>query len=191
MVKPLGIDTSLSGVSPDTSLGPVNSPVDSPMPSFDVMPSLPTSLSPDVNANSDGETGAPVSVSGPTSKGRDAVIAEARKYLGTDYVWGGASPKSGFDCSGILQWSLRTGAGIRLPRVSKDQATFGKKVSIDQLRPGDLVAWDVNDRNNGADHIALYIGNGMVLHAPKTGDKVKISKIWGNPWGVQIKYPGE
>lgn len=187
MVKPLGIDTSLSGVSPDTSLGPVDSPVDSPMPSFDVMPSLAT-LSQDANGKSDGESTSGVSVS--TSKGREAVIAEARKYLGTWYHWGGANPKTGFDCSGLTQWALSV-AGVRLPRVSYQQATFGKRVSIDQLQPGDLVAWDNSSRNNGADHIALYIGNGMVLHAPKTGDKVKISKIWGNPWGVHIQYPEE
>lgn len=187
MAEPLGIDTSLSGVSPDTSLGFVDSPVNTPLGSLVQPPGFDL---PELNAKGADETGAPVSISGPASKGRDAAIAEARKYLGTMYSWGGSSPKTGFDCSGLTQWALNV-AGIRLPRVSYQQATFGKRVGVDQLRPGDLVAWDNSSRNNGADHIALYIGDGKVLHAPRSGEAVQISKIWGNPWGVQIKYPGE
>lgn len=89
------------------------------------------------------------------------------------------------NCSGLLQYVYRS-VGIELPRVSYQQANYGKRISMDQAKPGDIVAWDTSSRNNGADHIAIFIGNGQVLHAPKPGDSVKISKVWGNPWAVQM-----
>lgn len=114
-----------------------------------------------------------------------SIISEAKKYIGTPYVWGGGSPL-GFDCSGFTQYVMGK-FGIDLPRVSYQQANGGERVGMDSLRPGDLVAWDTSSRNNGADHIAIYIGDGKVIHAPKPGDAVKISKIWdaGRAWGVR------
>lgn len=117
----------------------------------------------------------------------NGVIAEAKKWVGTPYVWGGSGPL-GFDCSGFTQYVMRK-FGIELPRVSYQQASGGTRVGLDELRPGDLVAWDNSSRNNGADHIGIYIGNGQVIHAPKPGDSVKISPIWdrANAWGVRYR----
>lgn len=112
------------------------------------------------------------------------LIERAKQFIGTPYKWGGTSPL-GFDCSGFTQFLYKE-LGINLPRVSYQQATSGKRVSMDQARPGDLVAWDSSGRNPGADHIAVYLGGGMVIHAPKPGDAVKISKVWGNPWAVSM-----
>jgi cell wall-associated NlpC family hydrolase len=119
---------------------------------------------------------------------RADVVAYARKFLGVNYVWGGASP-SGFDCSGLVQY-VTSKFGLHLPRISADQARSGKRTSIGNLMPGDLVAWDENGRNNGADHIAFYIGNGMILEAPHTGAQVRIRKLGKNEgaWGVHLDY---
>lgn len=114
------------------------------------------------------------------------LIERAKSFVGTPYKWGGTGPL-GFDCSGFTQYLYKE-LGINLPRVSYQQGTYGKRVGLDQLKPGDLVLWDNSSRNNGADHVAIYIGDGKVIHAPKPGDKVKISSIWdaGHAWGVAM-----
>lgn len=118
---------------------------------------------------------------------RKAVIEAARSAIGTPYVWGGNSLDGGVDCSGLVQQAFAK-AGIHLPRVSYAQANFGTRVGIGALRPGDLVAWDNSSRNNGADHIAIYIGNGQIIEAPRPGLSVRIRKLGGNEgaWGVRI-----
>ena len=103
------------------------------------------------------------------------VIDEAMKYLGTNYVWGGSTPKTGFDCSGLVQWAFKQ-VGINLPRVSYQQAAAGQQVSYADAQAGDLV-WFNEDSRPGADHIAIYLGNGKYLEAPHTGAQVRISSI--------------
>lgn len=123
---------------------------------------------------------------GASSKTAAKLIERAKSFIGTPYKWGGTSPL-GFDCSGFTQFLYRE-IGIDLPRVSYQQGTYGKRISLDELRPGDLVLWDNSSRNNGADHVAIYIGNGQVIHAPKPGDRVKISPLYdrGRAWGVAM-----
>lgn len=118
---------------------------------------------------------------------RKAVVEEARQYLGTPYAWGGTTP-DGFDCSGLLQYVFGK-YGIDLPRVSYQQANAGKRIGIDGLKPGDLVAWDNSSRNHGADHIALYIGNGKIIEAPRTGLSVRVRDLESDEdaWGVRMK----
>lgn len=135
-----------------------------------------------------GETSSTIKYANPQGGGASGkasdIVAFAKQFLGDPYVWGGTKPGA-FDCSGLIQYVYKH-FGVDLPRISAQQADYGKRVSQGEAKPGDLVAWDENSRNNGADHIGLYIGNGMVLHAPKTGDVVKISKIWGSPWFVSM-----
>lgn len=123
------------------------------------------------------------------SGGREDVIKYAKQFLGVNYVWGGSSP-SGFDCSGFTQYVAKK-FGVNLPRISAQQARFGTRTDIKSLQAGDLVAWDENNRNNGADHIAFYMGNGYILEAPHTGAQVRIRKLGKNEgaWGVHLKYP--
>lgn len=109
------------------------------------------------------------------------VVDEARKYLGLPYVWGGTSIEKGVDCSGLVQSVYKT-LGYDLPRVSADQARSGTPVaSMAEARPGDLIAWDNSSRNNGADHIAIYIGGGKMIEAPRTGLDVRIVDVPSTP----------
>jgi hypothetical protein len=118
-------------------------------------------------------------VSGGVS-GEDVVV-EARKYLGLPYVWGGTDPKKGLDCSGLVQLVYKN-LGFDLPRVSYQQAAAGRPVaSMAEARPGDLIAWDNSSRNNGVDHIAIYIGGGKMIEAPRTGLNVRIVDVPSTP----------
>ncbi len=118
------------------------------------------------------------SAGGPT--GAD-VVAEAKKYLGLPYVWGGTDPSKGLDCSGLVQLVYRN-LGIELPRVSYQQAAEGRPVaSMAEAQPGDLLAWDNSSRNNGVDHIAIYIGDGKMIEAPRTGLNVRIIDVPSTP----------
>ena len=124
---------------------------------------------------------------GTASKKAAGIINEAMKYRGRMYQWGGSTPQSSFDCSGLIQWAYKS-MGVSIPRVSNDQARYGKKVPLSAMRPGDLMAWDNSSRNSGADHIAIYIGNGKVLEAARAGTPIRVSKLYdtSRAWGVQI-----
>ena len=99
------------------------------------------------------------------------VIAIAIQYLGVPYVWGGASPSTGFDCSGFTMYVFAQ-IGISLPHHAASQFSYGTPVSRDQLQPGDLVFFD------GLGHMGMYIGGAQFIHAPHTGDVVKISSLY-------------
>lgn len=116
------------------------------------------------------------------------IIEAAEHYLGTNYRYGGNSA-AGIDCSGLVQQAYRA-VGIDLPRISFQQANSGTRVALRALRPGDLVAWDNSPRNPGADHIAIYIGNGQIIEAAHTGTRVRIRRLGADEgaWGVQMGW---
>jgi cell wall-associated NlpC family hydrolase len=99
------------------------------------------------------------------------VVGIAMRYLGTPYRWGGASP-GGFDCSGFTMY-VYAQIGVSLPHYTGSQWGMGTPVSRDQLEPGDLVFF------NGLGHVGIYVGGGSFIHAPHTGDVVKISSMSG------------
>ena len=98
------------------------------------------------------------------------VVAIAMQYLGVPYVWGGASPTQGFDCSGLTMY-VYAQIGVSLPHYAAAQYQLGVPVSKSQLELGDLVFF----RNLG--HMGMYVGGGNFIHAPRTGDVVKISSL--------------
>jgi cell wall-associated NlpC family hydrolase len=106
----------------------------------------------------------------PAGPGHPEVVPIALRYLGVPYRWGGASP-SGFDCSGFTMYVYGK-IGISLPHYVSWQWGYGRQVSRSQLAPGDLVFF------NGLGHVGIYVGGGNFVHAPHTGDVVKISSIW-------------
>ena len=106
----------------------------------------------------------PVTLPSDISEEAKAIILEAEKYLGVPYLWGGTTP-DGFDCSG-----------------SQDQQSFSTKVSMSEIKPGDLVFNKASDST----HVGMYIGNDMYIHAPHTGDVVKISQLSTS----NMKYAG-
>jgi cell wall-associated NlpC family hydrolase len=112
----------------------------------------------------EGSTVAPPNVHG-------GVVGIAMHYLGVPYVWGGASPR-GFDCSGLVMYVFGQ-IGVSLPHSSYAQFNMGTPVSMSQLQAGDLVFFA------GASHVGIYIGGGQFIHAPHTGDVVKISSMSG------------
>ena len=114
---------------------------------------------------------APPAPVAPVGSGAGAAIAAAQSVLGTPYRWAGASPATGFDCSGLIMWAWARG-GRSLPHSSGAQYAATQRISLDQLQPGDLVFF-----NNPISHAGLYIGGGMMIHSPHTGDVVKISPI--------------
>lgn len=107
------------------------------------------------------------------------VISVAKAQIGKPYKYGASGPSS-FDCSGLSYYAFKNGAGITLPRVSRDQATVGKFVSKSDLRPGDLVFF--NTSGSGISHLGIYIGNDEMVHAPSSGKTVEITKITSKYW---------
>jgi len=99
------------------------------------------------------------------------VVPIALQYLGIPYVWGGSSPSTGFDCSGFIMYVFAQ-IGVSLPHHAASQFAYGTPVSQEQLAPGDLVFFD------GLGHAGIYIGGGQFVHAPHTGDVVKISSLY-------------
>jgi cell wall-associated NlpC family hydrolase len=113
---------------------------------------------------------------GPAGPGHPEAATIALRYLGVPYVWGGASP-SGFDCSGLVMY-VYAQIGISLPHFAAAQYALGTPVARSDLQPGDLVFFD------GLNHVGIYIGDGQFVHAPETGDVVKITALadFGNAY---------
>jgi len=137
-----------------------------------------------------------------TSATAQRAIAAARRWLGTPYAWGGGGVNGpgpgmppdegviGFDCSSLMQYAYAQ-AGVTLPRVSRQQYHAGAHYPIEQAQPGDLVFWaDATGNPAAIHHVGLYIGDNKVLHAPQSGDVVKISRIWKHELVRTVARPG-
>jgi LysM repeat protein len=123
------------------------------------------------------------------SRGGDYnVIRTAKRYLGRRYVWGAEGPSS-FDCSGFTQYVMRKSKGVKLPRVSRKQAYYGKYVTRSQLRPGDLIFFDTSRRRRGyVNHVGIYIGNGKFIHASSARHRVVITSLNSPFYRARFKW---
>lgn len=122
---------------------------------------------------------ATTATSGPTG---DDLVAEARKYVGVPYVWGGSTAQ-GLDCSGLVKLSL-SALGVDMPRVAREQMTQGTPVaSLAEAQPGDLLVFD------GGSHIGIYLCEGRMIDAPKPGDRVRERDVYETPTAIRRVLP--
>lgn len=113
--------------------------------------------------------------------GNSQAGAVASKFLGTPYVWGASSPL-GFDCSGLTSYVFEQ-MGISLPRASVDQSRGGQGVAMSDIQPGDLLFWDASSRNGtGADHVAIFVGDGMMIEANGPRGRVVKTAVRDGAW---------
>lgn len=103
---------------------------------------------------------------------RNQIVNFALKYVGNPYVWGGTSLTNGADCSGFVQSVLKN-YGISLPRTSREQAKVGRAINSSQMRPGDLIFYA--NSSGTINHVAMYIGNGQIVHAASRRSGIRIS----------------
>jgi hypothetical protein len=131
-----------------------------------------TALTPTGTATTSGVTG-------------DDVVAEAKKYLGVPYVWGGTDPKRGLDCSGMIQLVYKN-LGYDIPRVSYQQATAGTAVTggLANAKPGDILAF-----NSPVNHVGIYVGDGKMIEAPRPGLNVRITEVTETPTAIRRIIP--
>ena len=128
-------------------------------------------------AGSTGSTGTTGTVTG------QGLVDAAMAYVGVPYVWGGEDPATGLDCSGLVQRSLAD-LGVDSPRVARDQAKLGTAVpSIAAALPGDLLIFD------GGSHIAIYVGDGRMVDAPKPGKSVSVRDVYETPSAIRRVLP--
>jgi cell wall-associated NlpC family hydrolase len=108
------------------------------------------------------------------SGGASQAIAYAQAQLGKPYCYAGVGPAC-YDCSGLTMMAWGS-AGVSMPHGSTEQWNMFPHLPVSQAQPGDLIVWD--------GHVGLYIGGGMMIHAPHTGDVVKVAPLYGTPWGA-------
>lgn len=112
--------------------------------------------------------------------GAQDVAIYALGLIGVDYRYGGDTPESGVDCSGLVRYVFQQVTGVTLPRTSKELSRLGNSVASTDLAPGDLVFF--NTRRQPNSHVGIYIGNERFVHAPSQGGEVAISDMQESYW---------
>jgi cell wall-associated NlpC family hydrolase len=115
---------------------------------------------------------------------RKAAAQEALVKVGMRYKFGGKSPETGFDCSGLVAYVFERAWGIRIPRSTDEQRTAGRAVKRADLQPGDLVFYDT--RNRPFSHVGIYLGDGNFVHAPRQGARVRVESIESPYWRMRF-----
>lgn len=132
---------------------------------------------------------APVSAAPPPPSGQihDEVLFHAFSLIGTPYRYGGSSPATGFDCSGLIQYVFRESVGVSLPRTTAELFALDapRGATRAPLQPGDLVLFAMSGRS--VDHAGIYVGDGRFLHAPSTGGRVRVDSLHANHWQRSFK----
>ena len=108
---------------------------------------------------------------------RQECVRIAKTLVGGRYVYGGINPETGLDCSGLTRYVIYEATGITLEHHSATQAQTGREVSRSEMRPGDIIAYDGDDKDGSVNHVGLYIGNGKIIHAASSNQGV-IESEW-------------
>ncbi len=116
----------------------------------------------------------------------EGVVETARTQLGRAYRWGGESPDTGFDCSGLVQWVFGQ-HGVSLPRRTAEQVHAGTSVSRKDLRPGDLLFYALGKSKSRPDHVGIYAGDGKFIHSPRTGKHVMLSPAFNRYFAARFR----
>ncbi|MCF7520590.1 C40 family peptidase [Neisseria sp. ZJ106] len=138
-------------------------------------------------ADNHARTAANASANANARGGADQLIGSAMGLLGVAYRYGGTSVRTGFDCSGFMQYIFRNAAGLNLPRTAAEQATMGTHVDRSELQPGDMVFFRTMGRGR-ISHVGLYIGNDRFIHAPRTGKNIEITSLSHKYWGAKYAF---
>jgi cell wall-associated NlpC family hydrolase len=116
---------------------------------------------------------------------RKNMMKVAHRSLGTRYKWGGETPREGFDCSGLMQYTYKQ-SGIRIPRTAAKQRDASRRISRSQLRPGDMIFFKTGRRSN---HVGIYTGGGQFIHASTGSKRVKKESLDSSYWRrTFVKY---
>ncbi|HDK7195040.1 TPA: C40 family peptidase [Clostridium botulinum] len=105
---------------------------------------------------------------------KELIVRKAKEMLGKPYKWGGDTPEEGFDCSGFVYYVYKNSTQIDIGRTTCDQIKQGVSITKNQLQIGDVVFFGSEDIPH---HVGIYLGNDEYIHAPKSGDVIKISKL--------------
>ncbi len=115
------------------------------------------------------------------------VVLTAVGLVGTPYQWGGNTPASGFDCSGLVQYVYRLGADMSLPRTSHAMSAMDRpKIDREALESGDLVFFHGNSRR--VSHVGIYVGDGRFVHAPNAGGDVRLDRLDNPYWSSHFSF---
>lgn len=106
-----------------------------------------------------------------------SAVDHAREQIGRPYTYGGASPSTGFDCSGLTSWAWKQAGVTSIPRTSRDQHAWADRITRDQLQPGDLVFYSSGGPSGTVSHVALYAGEGRIIHASSSNDEVQEAPV--------------
>ena len=124
------------------------------------------------------------SVIGEYTDAAGQLVDEALSYLGIRYRFGGTSPATGLDCSGLVLNVFRNAVGLDLPRTAREMANLGDKIGRQDLKPGDLVFFNTMRRTFS--HVGIYLGDGKFVHAPSSGGKVRVESIATRYWAQRF-----
>ena len=115
---------------------------------------------------------------------RKAAAQEAMVKVGIRYKFGGSSPETGFDCSGLVAYVFERAWGISVPRRTEEQRSVGRAVKRAELQPGDLVFY--NTRGRPFSHVGIYLGDGEFVHAPRPGARVRVERVDTPYWNARF-----
>jgi hypothetical protein len=118
------------------------------------------------------------------SIGREEISIQAMSLVGVPYRWGGNTPDSGFDCSGLVRYVVLRAASVNLPRTTADMSTRGESIEPDQVAPGDLIFFNTTGRAHS--HVGIYVGKLRFVNAPSTGGTVRLDYLTNPYWAKRF-----